>query len=173
MQLRIQYFTPLICLLVVSCHRNEQRLILVELERADRIQKGAEMRYSGVVTGHVESITLTESDKLPIAKVVLAPDSPPLTAADEFRISASALLGDMFIEVIPATIPGVPLPNAAKVHAQAPRVLHLDNTGQIAKMLGNLNLVAGLLDLPEPKRAEVLDKIRKLLDDAKKEPTNK
>jgi hypothetical protein len=172
MQLRIRYFAPLICLLIVSCHRNEQRLILVELERADRIHKGAEMRYSGVVTGHVESITLTASHKLPIAKVVLAPDSPALTAADEFRISASGLLGDMFIEVIPATTPGAPLPNAATVHAQTPPVLHLDHTDPGAKMLGNLNLVADLLDLPEPKRAEVLDKIRKLLDDAKKESTN-
>jgi hypothetical protein len=104
---------------------------------------------------------------------VLAPDSPPLTAADEFRVSASGLIGDMFIEVIPATTPGVPLPNAATVHAQSPRILHLEKTDLNAKMLGNLNLVSDLLDLPEPKRAEVLDKIRKLLDDAKKESTNK
>lgn len=131
------------------------------------------MRYRGVLTGHVDSVTLTESRKVPVAKVVLAPDSPPLTGADEFRVSASGLLGNMFIEVIPATTPGVPLPNAATVHAQTPHVLHLDNTDQIVKMLGNLNLFADLLDLPEPKRAEVLTKIRTLLDDAKKESTNK
>jgi MlaD protein len=172
MRLRTRYFVPLICLLIASCHRNQQRLILVELERADGIHKGTEMRCRGILTGHVESIILTEFHKLPIARVVLAPDSPVLTGTDEFRVSASSLLGDMFIEVIPATTPGDPLPNAATVHAETPHVLHFD-TDQIVKMLGNLNVFADLLDLPESKRAEVLDKIRRLVDDAKKESTNK
>jgi hypothetical protein len=116
---------------------------------------------------------LAEPHQLPVAKVVLAPDSHPLTSTDQFQVTASGLLGDMFIEVTPATSPGVPLPNAAIVRAQTPRVLHLDNTDQIAKMLGNLNLFTDLLALPESKRAEVLNKIRKILDDAKKESTNK
>lgn len=109
------------------------------------------MRYSGVVTGHVETITLAEPPKLPVAKVLLTSESPPLTRADEFQVSASGLLGDRFIEVIPATTPGSPLPNAATVRVQTSNILHLDNTHQIAKTLGNLNLLTDLLDLPEPK----------------------
>jgi ABC-type transporter Mla subunit MlaD len=173
MRLRTQYLVLIYCFLIASCRPTPQRLILVEVERAEGIHAGTEMRYRGVLTGHVQSVTLGKPHQLAVAKVVLAPDSPPLTSTDEFRVAASGLLGDMFIEVTPATSPGVPLPDAAIVRAQTPSVLHFDNTDQIVKMLGNLNLFTDLLDLPEPKRVEVLNKIRKLVDDAKKESTNK
>jgi ABC-type transporter Mla subunit MlaD len=173
MHLRSRYLVPLVCLLIASCHGTQQRIILVELERADGLIKGSDLIYRGVPAGHVESITFAEPHKLPVAKVVLASDSPPLTSTDQFQVSSSGLLGDRFIEVTPATSPGVPLPNAALVRAQNPRVPHIDNIEQITKTLGKLNLFTDVFDLPEPKRTEVLDKIQKLIDDAKKGSTNK
>ena len=157
---------------LASCQRTPHRVVLVELERADGVQKGTELRYRGVLAGHVESVTLTEPQKKPVARVALAADAPSLATGDEFRLSTSGLLGDPFIEVIPATSPGPPLANAATVQAQGPRESRLP-TDRIMKTLDSLNFLADLQDIPEPKRVEVLDKIRKLLDEAKKESTNK
>jgi ABC-type transporter Mla subunit MlaD len=158
---------PLLCLLAASCNRSPQRLLLVEFERIDEIHKGTELRYRGVPAGRVDSVSLTGPHNLPVAKVSLSPEAPAFTSADEFGVTSTSLLGDPFIDVIPAVTPGTPLPNGAQVRAQTPNLVHLDDPAQIAKTLGNLDLVKDLLDLPEPKRAEVLAKIRKLIDDAK------
>ena len=162
----------LICFLS-SCQRTPQKLVLVELEQADGIHKGTELRYRGVLAGHVESITSTEPQKNPLARVALASESPTLAAGDEFRLAASGMLGDVFIAVIPATSPGAPLPNGATVKARGGSSVSQLRTDQIPKMFDGLNLLAALQDLPEIKRVEVLEKMRKLLDDAKKESTNK
>ena len=172
MRLHIRYLIPLVWLICASCQRTPERSVLVELEKVDRIHKGTVMTYRDVIIGRVESVTLAESHRLPVAKVKLASSSPPLTTTDEFRVSPGGLLGDPFVEVIPAASPGAPLANGATVHAQTPPIFHLEPE-QIGKMLGNLNLLTDLIDLPEPKRTEVLEKIRKLLDDAKKESTSK
>jgi ABC-type transporter Mla subunit MlaD len=178
MHLRSRYLVPLVCLLIASCHGTQQRIILVELERADGLIKGSDLIYRGVPAGHVESITFAEPHKLPVAKVVLASDSPPFTSTDEFRVASSGLLGDKFIEVTPRANPGVPLPNGALVRAQNTQLPLIDSIDELLKthttqLLSQVNFLKDIIDLPEPKRTEVLVKIRKLVDDAKKESTNK
>jgi ABC-type transporter Mla subunit MlaD len=93
-------------------------------EMGDWIAIGAAVSYKGVEIGEVEDVFLVQDDPTREARLraTVRIDDPVvrLREDDQFVIRRAGLLGDTYIDVVPATAESAPLPPDAVVEGSRP-----------------------------------------------------
>lgn len=102
--------------------------ISVEYVFSGAIQPGAPVKVSGVKVGRVESLELiggkpnAQGEHIQVRLVLFVQDraKPVLTEGAKFYVNTQGLLGEHYVELVPAAVPGPELPDGAVVRGEDP-----------------------------------------------------
>jgi ABC-type transporter Mla subunit MlaD len=134
-----------------------------------QLKRGSQVCYAGVPVGKVEAMSLRDSGSGGPSQVVvtiaLKPGNYRVREGDRFQVLSAGLLGENYINIVPASPAGSPLSAGATIQGETPgsNVSSLKGFSNLLELMG---IAVKLNNLPEAKREEVLKTLHRIVDEA-------
>ncbi len=131
--------------------------VMVDFEFSGAIQAGAPVKISGVKVGRVDELRFlggTEGDGVQVRLILRLEDTaqPVLREGARFYVNTQGLLGEHYLEIVPARTPGAPLPLDKPVRGIDPPRFDL----LVQKMYDLLDAASGLLESDDGQVGELI-----------------